>query len=141
MGEQPMPAATGDGTVVEVHELPFARETNRLARMLLAAFMLRQQLGTQTAQDAAIVIGELVANGLDHGRPDLRRGLEVSWSVEDDQLRLSVLDGGGHTTPHVLAPDLYAARGRGLAMVEALSSSWWFESANGTRVTAVLPLG
>lgn len=128
----------GQGDSVEVHELPFSRTSNRQARSLLAEFLDRQQLDVATAQDAAIVIGELVANGLDHGRPDQLSGLEVSWALSRHELRLSVFDGGGPTTPHVEATDLLAPRGRGLAMVEALSASWWFEQEIGTRVTAVL---
>jgi two-component sensor histidine kinase len=130
----------GQGDSVEVHELPFARTSNRRARTLLAEFLGRQQLDVTTAQDAAIVIGELVANGLDHGRPDRLSGLEVSWALSNHELRLSVFDGGGPTVPHVEATDLLAARGRGLAMVEALTASWWFEKAGGTRVTAVLAI-
>lgn len=131
----------GQGDRVEVHELPFERASNRQARTLLAEFLGRQRLDVATAQDAAIVIGELVANGLDHGRPDRVRGLEVSWALTNHELRLSVYDGGGPTVPHVEATDLLAPRGRGLAMVEALADSWWFEKAGGTRVTAVLAIG
>lgn len=124
----------------EVHELPFGRDANGTARMLLAAFVEQQQLGRRVGQDAALVIGELVANGVDHGRPDSQQGLEVSWLLEDQCLRLSVYDGGGTSVPHVVEPGPYAPRGRGLAMVAALSASWWFEGNSGTRVTAVLDL-
>jgi two-component sensor histidine kinase len=129
---------SGQEDSVEVHELPFSSDSNRRARALLSEFLGRQQLDVATAQDAAIVIGELVANGLDHGRPDRLRGLEVSWQLSGRELRLSVLDGGGPTTPHVEAADVWAPRGRGLAMVQALAASWWFENDSGTRVTAVL---
>ena len=124
----------------EVHELPFGRDANAAARTLLAAFIDRQQLGRRLAQDAALVIGELVANGIDHGRPDPSRGLEVSWTLDGGCLRLSVFDGGGRSVPHVVDAEPFAPRGRGLAMVAALSASWWFEGSSGTRVTAVLDL-
>ena len=124
----------------EVHELPFDRGTNAAARALLAEFVERKDLGTHVRQDAALVLGELVANGLDHGQPHRHRGLEVSWQLEEDCLQLSVLDGGGHTVPHVVSPDPYAPRGRGLTIVQALTRSWWVDDSNGTRVTAVVPL-
>jgi len=124
----------------EVHEVPFGRDANAAARALLAAFIDRQQLGRRVSQDAALVIGELVANGVDHGRPDPQQGLEVSWTLDGQCLRLSVFDGGGTSVPHVVVPDPYAPRGRGLAMVAALSASWWFDGGTGTRVTAVLDL-
>lgn len=140
MGDSRMPTTATPGARTETHELPFSRETNRQARRLLADFVGRQKLGAETAMDAAIVLGELVANGLDHGRPDPHVGLEVSWMLENHSLRLSVLDGGGRTQPHVVAAEATDTRGRGLAMVEALSSSWWVERQGGTRVTAVLPV-
>ncbi len=131
---------TGQAVRAEVHELPFGRGANAAARTLLAAFVERASLGHHLRQDAALVLGELVANGIDHGRPDARHGLEVSWELEGDALRLSVFDGGGETVPHVVAPDPYAPRGRGLAIVQALTTAWWFDGSHGTRVTAVLAI-
>ena len=131
----------GQSARTEVHELPFDRGTNAAARSLLAAFVERERLGAHIRQDAALVLGELVANGIDHGRPDPQHGLEVSWQLEGDALRLSVFDGGGTSVPHVVAPDPYAPRGRGLAIVQALTTAWWFEGTGGTRVTAVLAVG
>lgn len=125
---------------VEVHELPFARSSNAAARALLATFLDRQRLDTAVLMDASIVLGELVANGLDHGCPDRQDGLEVSWRLDEGGLSLSVRDGGGETVPHVLTVDQYAPRGRGLAMVQKLATSWTVDTNGGTRVTAVLPL-
>ena len=73
--------------------------------------------------------------------PTRSHGLEVSWQLEGDALRLSVFDGGGTSVPHVVAPDPYAPRGRGLAIVQALTTAWWFDGTGGTRVTAVLAVG
>ncbi|MBB6627478.1 ATP-binding protein [Nocardioides sp. KIGAM211] len=135
-------ATVGPEPRSEVHGLPFSTTSNRRARDLLAAFLRDSPLAAHVAQDAAIVIGELVANGVDHGRPDGHSGLEVSWQLDSTGLRLSVLDGGGGTSaPHVVAASAYAARGRGLAMVQALSTAWWVDTDPGTRVTAVLALG
>ena len=133
-------APGGTAAGAEVHELPFARDANARARALLADFLERLQVETRVRQDAAIVLGELVANGLDHGRPDARQALEISWQVEAGVLRLSVLDGGGPTVPHVVAADPWAPRGRGLAMVQALTTSWWVDDTHGTRVVALLPV-
>ena len=140
MNDAPAGEGTQQETRFEVHELPFEMGSNRAARVLLAGFLRHKHLDAQVVQDAAIVLGELVANGLDHGRPDRHDGLEVSWALQDEALEVSVLDGGGETEPHVMPPDVLAARGRGLAMVEALASRWWVDHTAGTRVTAVLPL-
>lgn len=125
----------------EVHRLPFHPTSNRAARGLLSTYLRATPLSAELSQDAAIVLGELVANSLDHGRPDAADGLEVTWGVTGDRLQLSVCDGGGDTRPQVVATDPWATRGRGLAMVQALSDSWWVDEATGTRVTAVLSPG
>jgi serine/threonine-protein kinase RsbW len=125
----------------EVHRLPFLPTSNRTARGLLSTYLRSTPLGASVSQDAAIVLGELVANSLDHGRPDSRDGLEVTWRVDGGRLQLSVCDGGGATRPQVVAADPWATRGRGLAMVQALAESWWVDDATGTRVTAVLAPG
>jgi two-component sensor histidine kinase len=123
----------------EVHRLPFLPTSNRTARGLLSAYLRSTPLGTSLSQDAAIVLGELVANSLDHGRPDARDGLEVTWRLDGGRLQLSVCDGGGGATrPQVVAAGPWATRGRGLAMVQALAESWWVDDATGTCVTAVL---
>lgn len=122
----------------EVHRLPFLPTSNRTARGLLTTYLRGTPLGTALSQDAAIVLGELVANSLDHGRPDDADGLEVTWRVSGDRLQLSVCDGGGDTRPRLVAAGPWATRGRGLAMVQALSESWWVDDATGTRVTAIL---
>jgi serine/threonine-protein kinase RsbW len=125
----------------EVHRLPFLPTSNRTARGLLSTYLRTTPLGTALSQDAAIVLGELVANSLDHGRPDAGDGLEVTWRLSGDRLQLSVRDGGGETRPQVVAAGPWATRGRGLAMVQALSECWWVDDATGTRVTAVLSPG
>jgi anti-sigma regulatory factor (Ser/Thr protein kinase) len=123
----------------EVHQLPFAAASNRTARGLLSRYLRGTGLDAALSQDAAIVLGELVANSLDHGRPDDGDGFEVTWRLDGGRLQLSVRDGGGSgTRPRVMAADPWATRGRGLAMVQALADTWWVDDASGTRVTAVL---
>lgn len=123
----------------EVHRLPFTATSNRTARGLLSRFLSTANVDVSVSQDAAIVLGELVANSLDHGRPDAGDSFEVTWQMDGGQLRLSVRDGGGTASrPRVMAADPWATRGRGLAMVQALAETWWVDDAAGVRVTAVL---
>ncbi|MGZ4486777.1 MAG: ATP-binding protein [Nocardioides sp.] len=135
-------SAPGSAAPAEVHELAFHGRSNSTARRLLGDFLLRQGVDVEVIQDAAIVLGELISNGLDHGRPDRESGLEVTWQIEGGSLHLSVCDGGGSTSlPHVVDAGPESPRGRGLAMVQALTVRWWVESSSGTRVTAVLACG
>lgn len=123
----------------EVHRLPFTATSNRTARVLLSRYLSTTDVDVSITQDAAIVLGELVANSLDHGRPDAGDTLEVTWGMDGVRLRLSVRDGGGAATrPRVMDADPWATRGRGLAMVQALAETWWVDDTAGTRVTAVL---
>jgi anti-sigma regulatory factor (Ser/Thr protein kinase) len=89
--------------------------------------------------DAEIVIGELVSNAHEHGRPDEDGNIEISWCVHDHTLRISVFDGGNvdQLTAQPLDPSSY--RGRGLAMVDFICDNWRTEHERpGTRVTAEL---
>jgi anti-sigma regulatory factor (Ser/Thr protein kinase) len=84
------------------------------------------------------VLGELVMNATEHGRPDSEGQVEVAWCVHDDHLRISVLDGGDVPELRAIPFTDDALRGRGLAMVDYLCDTWEHVRANGTRVTAEL---
>jgi serine/threonine-protein kinase RsbW len=102
---------------------------------------VRRRLGADLAQagvapavvgDAALVLSELIGNAVRYGRPLPGGVLEVSWSLEEDTLRLRVSDGGGTSVPvrHEAGPE--DVRGRGLAIVAALARDWGVEqSRNG----------
>jgi len=91
-------------------------------------------------QDAALIVHELVMNGVTHGRPDSQGEIELAWRVDGGQLEVSVLDCGTGGRVEVRNPDDESPNGRGLAIVAALSTSWWVDHAEGTRVTARLAL-
>ncbi|MFD4578026.1 ATP-binding protein [Streptomyces sp. NPDC058417] len=101
------------------------------------------------ADDACLVVHELVANAVEHGGAVEGSWVEVSLDVDPGAglLRVSVWDGGGVFT--VTEPERTAAaaavvdgeRGRGLAMVSALSRAWGVqEVSSGKRVWATLGL-
>lgn len=71
--------------------------------------------------DLVLVTGELVANALEHGLPPA--ALEVV-AEDGGSVLVSVLDGGPVVplSPLPIAPG--AVRGRGLAIVDALSAEW-----------------
>jgi anti-sigma regulatory factor (Ser/Thr protein kinase) len=118
--------------------LPFEPLAARTARRLLTDFLVSAKVPSSVIRDAALVLSELVSNSLDHGRGNAANQLEVSWRLDRSGLRLSVHDSGGLGTPVLREIDARTARGRGLAIVAALSSSWSVDQADGTRVTAQL---
>jgi anti-sigma regulatory factor (Ser/Thr protein kinase) len=120
----------------------------RLARLLTV-----QQLAewgwppTCTASESAgLVVAELAANAVTHGRVR-GRCFRLSLVVEaPDTLRVEVADPRGDRRPQprttTTAPDSDAESGRGLVLVDALATRWGTDPRppSGKTVWACLPL-
>ncbi|SDH42353.1 ATP-binding protein [Nonomuraea jiangxiensis] len=85
--------------------------------------------------DAQLVVSELVTNAMRHGGGAvqlrlLTHGAELACVVTDHS----------RTAPMAATPDVFAEFGRGLRLVDALSTTWGWLSPGGTRklVWAVL---
>ena len=84
-----------------------------------------------------LLVSELVANAVIHGRAGERGGIELEAVIDDRRLRVDVADGGSGFVPPPRAPDPGLEGGRGLQLVEAFSDRWgivtggvsqvWFE--------------
>ena len=133
-----MPPETRSGQAKETHALPFAPESTARARELLDAFVSELSPSKRCQQEAIIVLGELVSNALDHGSAMQGGCFNVSFSHSAEALVVSVSDGGAKSAPHVVNAGPYAARGRGLAMVQALCLDWRVDRSAGTSVHATL---
>jgi len=91
--------------------------------------------------DAALVVSELLANALQHGKPLPGEAVRTAWDVDGGCLRLSVSDGGGSTRPELGEPTPATIGGRGLRIVARLSLRWGTVSDNkGTTVWAEVQL-
>ncbi len=86
--------------------------------------------------DITLVASELVGNAIRHARGDERDSWAVTWVVQPDEILISVEDPSTDLpVPRRPAPD--APNGRGLAIVETLSSDWGYElTGRGKRVWA-----
>jgi anti-sigma regulatory factor (Ser/Thr protein kinase) len=84
----------------------------------------RARLARVDADDAELVVSELITNALRHGGP----GVDL-WvrPLAAGGLRLEVVDGRGGSTPQVQRPDDDAESGRGLVIVETLARRWGTE--------------
>ncbi|NIL51003.1 ATP-binding protein [Streptomyces sp. 2BBP-J2] len=98
------------------------------------------------SESAALVVAELSANAVTHGRAQ-GRGFRLSLTVETPgtgTLRVEVTDARGDRVPPPLTavPDPTANSGRGLLLVEALATRWGWEPypPSGKTVWACLPL-
>jgi anti-sigma regulatory factor (Ser/Thr protein kinase) len=118
--------------------LPFEAPSVRLARRAMVADLGGLGLDPTTVDDAELVLAELAANGIDHGRPTPRGTIDISWCVEDDVIRISVCDSGSAVDLQVIPFDASSVRGRGLAIVDHLCDSWTVDANDGLRVTAEL---
>ncbi|OUZ11993.1 hypothetical protein BHE97_03740 [Aeromicrobium sp. PE09-221] len=110
----------------------------RRARALMQAELTEAGLSTPVIDDAVLVLSELVANAVEHGRPDAHGRIEVSWCIHEDYVRISVHDAGR-------APDLQpvevpddAVSGRGLTIVDYICRTWNIDHDSGVRITAEL---
>lgn len=101
-------------------ELPYDEQAPRYARLCLAAFLDRTGW-PGSCDDAALVIGELVTNAIEHARC----GCSVSMSVSHDRLRIEVCDEGDAVVVHAVADGSH--RGQGLEIVSRVASMWGWE--------------
>lgn len=105
---------------------------------------LAGSLSGEVLDAAALVVSELVGNAVRHGLALPSGGLVARWGVlaRDCGLRVEVVDGGAGpdgTAGAVQPAPLDAEGGRGLELVEALSTRWGSTPASpGTAVWAEL---
>jgi serine/threonine-protein kinase RsbW len=114
------------------------------ARQLVSELVTRQSSEQRPSDDliddAALVVHELVINGLTHGAPDEHNRIEVSGRVADDELVISVVDSGHRGTVAAQPFTDDRTHGRGLSIVAMLSTSWAVDRSSGTCVSARLPI-
>lgn len=121
--------------------VPFQAPSASLVRRELRSWLAEKGFVGETVDDARVVVSELVGNSVRHAAPLPVNDIAVSWCVEDDELVISVSDGGGITAPHPVDPPQVAVSGRGLSIVEALVERWWVEDDRGrTTVHVRIPL-
>ena len=106
-----------------------------LTRRRLSVVLGEWGLTGEPREDVLLVVTELLSNAVDHGRGPVRLTVEL----RSGSVRIEVHDTApGPPRPQPLDP--YAVRGRGLQMVEALSSRWgWTDGPAGKIVWADVP--
>lgn len=103
---------------LEIEAAPVSARTARHWVMQIAA---SAGIGGAANQIAELLTGELVANTVVHGPAGAP--VTVRVDIQADVLRVEVEDQGGGQ-PVLRRTEPTAAHGRGLALVDALSSSW-----------------
>lgn len=85
------------------------------------------------SESALVVVTELVANAVTHGKEPVA----LNVTVEEHRVRIVVSDGDPHTIPLEVAANDDDVHGRGLSLVASLSEAWgWHRHENGKAVWA-----
>jgi len=108
--------------------LPFAASSASIARTQLKKWLTDLGQPTDVIEDSRLVISELVGNAVRHARPLDDGTVIVTWNKADAGLDIAVTDGGAHTAPHAVDAAASDLAGRGLTIVQELSSRWWLET-------------
>ena len=101
--------------------LPGHRQSVGTGRHWVVRTIVEHGVTGMANQVVELLASELLANAVLHGPEGGAVGLEVRCT--DDTVRVSVSDAGGQS-PVVLHREPAAAAGRGMAIVEAMSTRW-----------------
>lgn len=107
--------------------LPFEAESAGDVRHALEGWLGHHGYDHGVVDDARLVATELVGNAITHATPLKNGTVLVRWRLDNGRFELTVADGGGASSPRVQRAGPGDLGGRGLAIVEALSSTWWIE--------------
>jgi len=107
--------------------IPFSAASAGRVRDALESWLDHRGSTPRVVEDARLVATELVGNAVRHASPLSNGTVLVRWQEEDSTLVLSVCDGGGLTEAEQVEAAPYDVDGRGLKIVNALSSKWWVE--------------
>ncbi len=98
----------------------YVPDTARLATIRHGVAAVAEEWEVADVDGLVLLVHELAANGLDHGRGPVR--IDLVPTGEGD-VHVEVHD-SGPGDPHVATPEPDAERGRGLALVEQLADEW-----------------
>jgi anti-sigma regulatory factor (Ser/Thr protein kinase) len=93
------------------------------ARRMVVAALGRVGYGDKLVQDAALVLTELAANAVRHAGSSFAVSVSVSVSSEGSILRIAVCD-RGPSVGVLTRPRLIPRPGRGLGLIDAISTGW-----------------
>ena len=110
-------------------------------RHTIADDLAEQGVAESCVDDVVLVTSELLGNAIVHAGCGTAAGLDVTWEVAPDAVTVRVRDDSSDQ-PQVRTPGPEVTRGRGLAIVAALSREWGVRPAtpSGKQVWATVPI-
>ena len=116
-------------TLTAAFDLPPSPSSVPVARHL-ATELLRAWQAPHDAEDAALLVTQLVPHVVDHVGGEASFPLELTLS--DGWLRIAAVDGSA-IPPVVREPDPARPRGRGMRLVTAIADRWAAEDHRGGK--------
>jgi len=111
------------------------------ARRRLGAYLTRYRVARTASDDAQLVLSELLSNAIRYAPPLPAGEVRAAWWIDKAGIHVEVTDGRGDTEPQRINdthPE--SIGGRGLAIVDVLTSGWDVRTAAAHRtVHAVIP--
>jgi len=132
-----LPADVSVVDVVLPHEVSAVAD----ARRRLAAYLKRYRVTEAACDDAQLVLSELLSNAIRYAPPLPAGEVRAAWWIDRAGIHVEVTDGRGDTEPQRISdPHPESIGGRGLAIVDVLTTGWDVRTANSHRtVHAVIP--
>ncbi|MGC0415458.1 anti-sigma regulatory factor (Ser/Thr protein kinase) [Embleya sp. AB8] len=112
------------------------------ARHRLAGDLDERGIAGDVADDAVLILSELLSNALRHARALPSGNVRAAWWVRPDGLlAIEVTDGGSSTRPRQASPSLSAHGGRGLSIIGTLAADWGVRGTpDEVTVWALIPI-
>lgn len=112
-----------------------------VVRRELVADLRDNGVDPDSVDDVTLIASELVGNAVRHADHAADGDLDIAWTISPTDVVVSVAD-ASPTEPELRAPTEDDPAGRGLAIIDALTSSWGVEPLrDGKRVWARVPIG
>jgi len=118
--------------------LPAAPNSVAIARRRLTDELHAIGVFDAAVCDAALVLSELLTNAIRHARPLHGSWLRVAWSVDGESIEVAVTDGGSPTRPRPAHASRSSLGGRGISIIEHLSSTWGVRADDGMLTVWVI---
>ena len=137
MSSATLPADVSVVDVVLPHEVSAVAD----ARRRLAGYLKRHRVADNARDDAQLVLSELLSNAIRYAPPLPGGEVRATWWIDKAGIHLEVVDGRGDTEPQRITdahPE--SVGGRGLAIVDMLTSDWGVRTTDTRRtVHAIVP--
>ena len=137
MSSATLPADVSVVDVVLPHDVSAVADSRRR----LGAYLKRYRVADTASDDAQLVLSELLSNAIRYAPPLPAGEVRAAWWIDKAGIHVEVTDGRGDTEPQRINdthPE--SIGGRGLAIVDILTSTWDVRTAATHRtVHAIIP--